>query len=398
MYSCLYNTLMRNTFATVSLGTIKNNTKAIRKQCGPEVAICAVIKADAYGHGMTKVAEALATDGTADYFAVALVSEGVHLRENGIALPILVLDSIDSDEIEEAISNDLTITAASIEKLNSIVAAGERLGRTPIVHLKIDTGMGRIGVHWERKEKFIDLAAQLATASVPSRAAKIICEGIYSHFSDSMDEEHTKKQFARFHEVLRYADEKNLKPKHVHICSSRSIFLYPEFHLTMVRPGIAIYGIEPECESDILPAEIEPALTLTTKVTYFKVASNHDYIGYGKTYSPKHEFERIITLPLGYADGYPRRLGNIGRVLHKGKSYPIVGRICMDQFMVSIGRDGEAHVGDTVTLIGKDVGINNASTPHTDEISVQEIARAIGTTPHEIVACLSARVPRVYRE
>ncbi|MEN9582205.1 MAG: alanine racemase [Candidatus Parcubacteria bacterium] len=372
---------MRNTYATVSLGAIENNINVIRKTVSDKVAICDVIKADAYGHGMVPVAKALAPH--VDYFAVALVAEGVTLRKDKIAVPILVLGSIDSDEIESAITYNLTITAASSDKLEEIARVGEKLGKIPTVHLKIDTGMGRVGVHWQRKEKFIDLAVDLTTKG------KIICEGMYSHFSDSMDADYTKIQFERFQTAVAYADEKNLKPTFLHICSSRSIFLYPEYHLSMVRPGVAIYGIEPECESSILPSKIMPALSLTTKVTYFKVSSKGEYIGYGKTYQVQNEYERIITLPLGYADGYPRRLSNAGYVLIKGKSFPVVGRICMDQFTVSLGRDGEAYVGDVVTLIGKDGN---------EQISVQEIATQVGTTPHEIVTCLSARVPRIYTE
>ncbi len=370
---------MRNTYATVSLSNIKNNAKIIRKTCGPNVGICAVVKANAYGHGMTEISGALSQH--VDYLAVALVSEGILLRNNGITLPILVLGSIDADEIEEAIVNKLTITAASSEKLEAIALVGEKIGIIPIIHLKIDTGMGRIGVHWQRKEKFIDLAARLLSEQ------KIVLEGIYSHFSDSMDIDFTKKQFDRFSEVINYAAQKGIKPKYIHICSSRSIFLYPEYHLTMVRPGIAIYGIEPEPESSILPAEIKPALTLKTKVTYFKVASKGEYIGYSKTYEVKEDFERIITLPLGYADGYPRRLSNIGRAIINGKLYQVAGRICMDQLMVSIGKDGEAYVGDSVTLIGEE---------GKEKIDVQEIALMTGMTPHEVVSCLSIRVPRIY--
>jgi alanine racemase len=374
---------MRNTYASISLGAIRNNTEIIKQTCGPDVAVCAVIKADGYGHGMVKIAETLGADGPAkvDYVAVAIVDEGLLLRKNGITLPILLLGSIDSEEIEIALTNNLTITVPSLEKLTKVAEVGERIGVVPIVHLKIDTGMGRIGVNWKRKDAFVALAAVLTVEG------KINCEGIYSHFADSMDEDYTKEQFEHFIEVVDFAKSIGLNPKHIHICSSRSIFLFPNYHLTMVRPGIAIYGIEPECETDILPKTIRPALELKTKVTYFKAVYKDAVIGYGKTYKAKEDLERIITLPLGYADGYPRRLSNSGKVLIKGKLFPIVGRICMDQFMVSLGTNGEAYVGDVVTLIGRE-GEN--------EILVQEVAHMTGTTPHEIVACLSPRVPRIY--
>ncbi|MBP7831771.1 MAG: alanine racemase [Candidatus Pacebacteria bacterium] len=374
---------MRNTYASVSLGTIKNNTGIIKENCGDSVAVCAVIKADAYGHGMVKVAEALSS--TADYFAVALVTEGKLLRENNITLPILLLGSIDKDEIEDAIQNNLTITAASIDKLTMIAEAGKKVGIVPTVHLKIDTGMGRVGVNWERKESFI------ALAKAYQDEGKINCEGIYSHFADSVDDEYTQMQFDRFKQVTDFAESLGFRPKYFHICSSRAIFVFPQYHLDMVRPGIAIYGIEPECESSVLPETIRPALELKTKITYFKAVKKDDAIGYGKTYRVKEDIERVVTLPLGYADGYPRRLSNCGHVLIRGKKFPIVGRVCMDQFMVSVGAGGEAYTGDTVTLIGSEDSLGEKK-----EITVQEIATIVGTAPHEITTCLSARVPRIY--
>lgn len=366
---------MRNTYVSISRNILKNNADVIREICGEKVAVCAVIKADAYGHGIVEVAKAI--KGHVDYFAVALVSEGELLRKNNIEIPILLLGAIDEDEIVDAIKNRLTITAASLEKLNLIAEKGAALGQRPIVHLKIDTGMNRIGVHWDRADKFITRAYEL------NKSEQIDCEGIYSHFSDSMNEEFTKIQFERFQNILTLAKQKGLTPKLTHICSSRSIFLYPEFHMTMVRPGIALYGTEPECDSPILPKEITPALTWKSRVVYFKVVKKDESVGYGRTYYPKAHQERIVTLPLGYADGYPRRLSNKGFVMIHNKKYPIVGRVCMDQIMVSLGADGEAYVGDEVTLIGQG-------------ITARDLANLIDTAPHEITTCISPRVPRIF--
>lgn len=366
---------MRNTYVAISRSALQTNAQIIRKTCGQKVSVCAVIKADAYGHGIVEVAKIL--KGEVDYFAVALVGEGELLRKHGIETPILVLGAIDKDEINDAIKNTLTITAASLEKLNLIAEKAQSLKQKPVIHLKIDTGMNRIGVHWDRATEFITRAHEL------NNSGEIHCEGIYSHFSDSMNEEFTKTQFDRFKNILDFAKKIGLEPRHTHISSSRSIFLYPEYRLTMVRPGIALYGTEPECDSPILPKEIVPVLSWKSRVVYFKVVKKDESVGYGRTYYPKAEQERIVTLPLGYADGYPRRLSNRGFVMIHNKKYPIVGRVCMDQIMVSLGQDGEAYVGDEVTLIGQG-------------ITARELASIIDTAPHEITTCISPRVPRTY--
>jgi alanine racemase len=372
-------TQIRNTKAIISLDAIKQNALRIKSSCGGSVKVCAIIKANAYGHGMKEVAVAL--EKSVDYFGVALVSEGILLRDSGIETPILVLGVIGSEEIESALFSGLTITVPSVEKLNEINQIGIALNIIPKIHLKIDTGMGRIGVQWNRVDEFLSTAKKLNDAKT------IYSEGIYSHFADSMDEEYTKLQFERFQEVIAYANEISLTFECVHICSSRSIFLYPEYRMTMVRPGVALYGIEPESTSNILPKEFIPALKWVTQITYFKVLKYGDYVGYGRTYQVKEEYERIVTLPVGYADGFPRRLSNKGFVLIRGRKYPVVGRVCMDQCMVSLGKDGEGYVGDEVVLIGSDSAAS---------ISVVDISNCIDTTPHEVTVCISERVPRVF--
>ncbi len=370
---------MRNTYATISIRTLQSNADGIKHACKPGVKVCAVVKADAYGHGMIQVAQALARH--VDYFSVALVSEGCVLRANGIELPILVFAALDAQEIDSAITNNLTLTASSVDKLVLICNVGQKLGIVPKVHLKIDTGMGRIGVHWNRAEPFIQKAIELSDANM------MYCEGMYSHFSDSLDADFTKVQAERFVQIVEYAKMQHLSPPLIHISSSRSIFLYPEYHFTMVRPGIALYGIEPDYDSVILPKSIHPVLELKTKVVYFKVREQGESIGYGRSYTVANTHERIVTIPIGYADGYPRRLSNNGKVLIHGKKYPVVGRICMDQTMVSLGNEGEAYLEDTVTLIGHE---------GSETIKVEDIARLVDTTPHEITTCISNRVPRIY--
>ena len=371
---------MRNTYCLVKLDAIESNLDVVRSVCDSRVKVCAVVKANAYGHGLVPVAKRLESCGV-DYLAVAIADEGVTLRSNGIRTPILVLAAVDHDDIEACIANDLTITASSLIKLQRIAEQGVAMNKVPVVHLKIDTGMNRIGINWQRAEPLLEEALRL----VDSRA--IVCQGIYTHFSDSLDYEFTKLQFDRFTRVVDRAKLMGLPIPIAHACSSRSVFMYPEFHLDMVRPGFVLYGIEPEIDRKILPPTIVPVLEWKTKVVYFKAVTRGESIGYGRSWTADEEFSRIVTIPVGYADGFPRRLSNCGSVIIRGTIYPIVGRICMDQAMVSLGISGEAYLDDEVTLIG---AVGDVS------ITAESIAQVIGTTPHEVVACISDRVPRVY--
>ena len=373
---------MRNTFCEINLNHLGNNLQVIRKHCAPSVKICAVIKANAYGHGIVRVAQKL-QNSKVDYLAVAIVDEGIVLRKNGITIPILVMAGVDEQDIESCINHDLTITASSVTKLSHIAVYAERIGKKPVVHLKIDTGMGRIGVHFDRAIDFLHEAQRLV------HAKSIICEGIYTHFSDSLDYEYTKLQFDRFQKVLETARMIGLDIPIAHTCSSRSIFMYPEFHLNMVRPGIAIYGIEPETDQVILPNEILPVLSWKTKVIYFKVVLENEPVGYGRTWKPKGAYDRIVTIPVGYADGFLRRFSNCGIVLIRGIKYPVAGRVCMDQSMVSLGEQGTAYLDDEVVLIGAQ---------GSEQITAELLAKIIGTTPHEMTTSISDRVPRIYLE
>jgi alanine racemase len=373
--------IMRNTYCEISLTALKNNFQIIKDFCGT-TKVCAVIKANAYGHGLVEIARTLETQGV-DYFAVAIVEEGIQLRYAGIQTPILILAGIEYSEIDECIKYGLTITASSLDKLMHIAERGEVLHIQPIVHLKIDTGMNRIGVHAERAQDFINIAKVL------SETGRINCEGIYSHFADTLDTVFTEHQYRQLRDVIEYAASINLHFPIAHICSSRATFLHPEFHLGMVRIGIALYGIEPECHKKILPAGIIPILSWKSKVVYFKVVSHHETVGYGRTWAPQGEYARIVTIPVGYADGFPRRLSQVGQVIIRGRHYDVAGRICMDQTMIDLGMEGEAYVGDQVILIGNDGDSN---------ISAESIAEKIQTTPHEITTCISNRVPRIFIE
>lgn len=367
----------RPTYAEVSLGTIQENYRQLKGIAG-SAKVCAVIKADAYGHGMVPVANALEEVG-ADYFAVALVEEGVTLRQAGIKAPILVLGGLDTDQVEMYLEYDLTITASSLFKLQVIEQVASRSGKKACVHLKIDTGMGRIGVHWERAADMLEYA---------KGTSHVEYQGIYSHFADTESEEYMKLQFDRFMHVIDQASSLGLVFPIRHISKSMSMIERPEYALDMVRPGIVLYGIEPEAHRRVLPQGIKPALSWKTRVVYFKAVARNETVGYGRTWKPSHPYERVVTLPVGYADGFVREFSNKGIILIRGHRYPVVGRVCMDQMMVSVGPDGEAYVGDTVTLIGTDGN---------ESITAAGLAAILDTTPHAITTLISQRVPRTYR-
>lgn len=376
---------MRNTVARISLKQLMHNVRAIQDYCGTQAKVCAVVKANAYGHGLVAVAHAL-EKAQVHYMAVALVEEGVLLREAGISTPILVLGGITHTDALVAMRHHMTLTVSSVEKLEMMVRLGGDLGLVPMVHLKIDTGMGRVGVQYDRAQDFLDCAAQY------HHTGKIICEGIYSHFAESTHDEYTRLQFDRFVAVCNQAAKAGLTDLIRHISSSRALFLFPEYHLDMVRPGIALYGVEPETDRAILPETIQAVLELETEIVYFKALSKGSPVGYGRTWQVTAEYERIITLPIGYADGFDRRLSNCGQVIVRGNKYSVAGRVCMDQCMVSLGKEGVGYVGDKVIVIGSTTDDQGNQVT----ISVVDIAKQVGTTPHEIIVSITDRVPRCY--
>lgn len=366
---------IRPTQLLVELDQIVQNYQRIKEYCGTKVM--AVLKANAYGHGILETAKRLETVG-ADYFGVALLEEGVLLRENGIQTPILVFGGILFEQVDEFIENNLAITASSIEKLRAIEKAAKRMKKKATVHLKIDTGMGRIGVQPRSAQAFFEAV---------QRCEWIAAEGIYSHFAnaDSLDQEYTQIQWERFQEVLALAEKMGLKFKLRHICNSGGILQLPEGYLDMVRVGILLYGVYPSRDL-VRTIPVLPALTWKTRVVYFKVVQPEQPISYGSNWESDTQ-ARIVTLPVGYGDGYHRIMTHKAKVLIRGNRYPVVGNICMDQIMVNIDWD-TAYNGDEVVLLGKQ-GEN--------EISVEELAFWSQTIPYEILTSINLRVSRVYQ-
>ena len=367
---------LRPTYLEVDLERLAENYRVIAAHVAP-ARVMPILKANAYGHGLVEVARKLEAVG-APYVGVAYVEEGLRLRQHGVRLPILVLGGILGSQIPRFVEHDLTLTASSVDKLRAIDEHAAALGRPATVHLKIDTGMERIGVHWYSADGLLE-------ASLSCRHVRV--EGIFTHFAnaDARDLRHARLQLERFHEVLRFYERRSLPAPLRHAASSGAILTLPESHLDLVRPGVLFYGVGPSAE---VPATIavRQALRWVTRVVYFKVVKPGHPVSYGSTWAPA-DLTRVVTLPAGYGDGYCRAMSGRAEVILHGKRYPVVGRICMDQIMVSIGWDA-AHNGDEAVLLGE----SGAAA-----ITIEELAAWAGTIPHEVLTSINTRVPRVYR-
>ncbi len=365
----------RPTRIRVSLDAIGHNLAAIRDHV--RVPVMAIVKANAYGHGLVPVARYLQAQGV-EQLGVALVEEGLALREAGITVPILVLGGIFGPQVAQYIEHDLEITVSSIDKLRQVEAAAQAAGRKAVVHLKIDTGMERIGVHSYAAAPFIE-------AAVASPWCQI--KGVYSHLAcaDDPASDMTARQLRRFLEACEHFTRIGAPMPLRHLANSGGVLHFPETHLDMVRPGIMLYGVLPDPASQPT-VSLQPALSLVSKVVYFKVVKAGNTVSYGATWAPAHD-TRIVTIPVGYGDGYPRALSSRGQVLIRARPLPVVGRVCMDQFMVDIGADGTAYNEDEVVLIGRQ---GEAA------ISAEAVAVAAGTIPYEILVGLNERIPREY--
>ncbi len=366
---------VRSTFVEVNLSQLSRNLRAIREKVSP-AKILIVIKANAYGHGLVEVARHL--DPQADYIGVAVLEEGILLRTRGVQTPILVLGGIWGNQIPAYIEHDLTLTAPSVERLEQIDQAAAAAGKKAKVHLKIDTGMERVGVHYYNAHTLQEAAL---------RCKHIEVEGIYSHFAnaDAADLSHARLQLERFEEVLRFYERHSLPAPVRHIANSGAILQLPESYFDMVRPGILLYGVYPSREAQ-RTVKVEPVLTWKSRVVYFKVTQPGHPVSYGSTWQSDHPV-RIVTVPVGYGDGYFRSMSNRAQVVIHGKRYQQVGRVCMDQIMVNIEQDS-AFNGDEVVLIGK--------AGHGEQVSVEDLADWAGTIPYEILTNINTRVPRVY--
>jgi alanine racemase len=371
------NEIVRPTLVEVDLNRLADNFNAVRQRVIP-ARVMPILKANAYGHGLLRVAQLMESLG-ADYIGVAVLEEGILLRENGIRMPILVLGGILGNQVPGFLKYDLTITASSIDKLSQVDDIAAQMGVKAKVHLKIDTGMERIGVHYYNAPAFLE-----ATLNCRS----INFEGIYSHFAnaDLPDLQDARLQLERFQEVLSFYDKRSLPPPPIrHMANSPAILQLPEANFDLVRPGLLLYGVYPSLQ---IPHTVlvRPALSWKSRVVYFKVVLPGHPVGYGSTWQADH-MVRAVTVPVGYGDGYFRSMSNKAQVLIRGKKYPVVGRISMDQIVINIEWDS-AYNDDEVILIGESGA---------GSITCEDLADWAGTIPYEILTNINTRVPRIYK-
>lgn len=365
------------TYALIDLDAIAHNVRAVLNHTGPGVQTYAVVKANAYGHGAVPVARA-ALEAGAHRLAVARVDEAVQLRQAGIDAPVLVFTYTLPAEVERVVAHDLAVAIASVESAQALSARAGASGRTAAVHVKVDTGMGRYGLLPDEVVPFLE-----AVSGLPD----LRLEGIMTHFAvaDEADKTYTREQFARFRAVLEAARAAGHTFALRHCANSAAVIDLPEMHLDAVRPGVILYGLYPsgEVSRDVA---LRPAMELRAHVARVKTLPPGSSISYGRTHitdRPTH----VVLVPAGYGDGVHRLLSNRGAVLIGGARAPIIGRVCMDQFMAdATGIEGAAR-DDPIVLFGQQ---GDAS------ITAEEVARWAETINYEVVTAISARVPRVY--
>lgn len=359
----------RPTVAEVDLEAIRHNVRALKP---PHAELMAVVKADGYGHGEVPVARA-ALEAGATWLGVALVEEGLRVRRAGIEAPILVLSEFPRGSEGDAASSGLTPTCYTEEGLRALAAGAGSRG----VHVKVDTGMHRVGLPPERAPVFCSAV----------RRAGLQVEGVWTHFarSEELDDPTTGEQLKVFEEVLDAVAAGGHRPRYRHAANSGATMARPETHLDLVRVGIAMYGILPGPQLDGL-IDLRPAMSLRSRVSMVKRLPAGEAVSYGHRYRLERE-STIATVPIGYADGYMRALSNVGRVLIRGRRYPVAGTVTMDQLMVDCGED-PVQPGDEVVLFGRQGD---------QEVRAEEVASWAGTIGYEIVTSVSARVPRVHR-
>ena len=369
--------MLHTTYAKIDLAALTHNLSHIRDRLSPHCGIMAVVKANAYGHGAVEVSRALVQAGVSR-LAVASVQEGIVLREAGIDADILVLVDLFDHHIQELIAHRLTPVMTEQRLLPALAKAAESLSEPFPIHIKVDTGMGRLGFS----------PSELATlfSALPGwRSLRI--EGFMTHLADSDgdDSSHTEEQLKSFCGLLEQVEQRGIKLPFVHVANSAAIVRYRQSHFSLVRPGIMLYGYHTLPDSVPCP-RLEPVLSLRTTIMQLRTIKPGETVSYNRTFVAKRP-STIAVLPIGYADGYSRHLSNKGFVLVDGKRAPIVGLICMDMTMVDVTGISSVRVGDGVTLIGRE---------GQEAIWADEIAGWTGTIPYETLCAIGSRIPRVY--
>jgi len=366
-------------WAEINLDNLVHNIKQTRKLVGDAVKIAAVVKANGYGHGVMKITEALLENG-ADLIAVSSINEAVEIRKKYKRAFTMVLGYTMGEKVEDAINHGVILTIYSYEQALECSRIAEEIGVGASIHIKIDTGMNRIGflVNDNAIEEILKIA----------KLPNIKINGIFSHFAcaDAKDKSVSIKQHQKFINMLNTLEDKGLKIPIRHMSNSAAIIDMPEYNFEMVRPGIMLYGLYPSNEVKKANIDLKPVMSLKSRVSNIKTLEEDGGISYGLKHVGK-KGDIVATIPIGYADGLTRLLSNKGEVIIKDRKYKIVGAICMDQCMVDVTGSKDIKIGDEVILFGE---------TENNKITVEEIAEKIGTINYEVVCTISRRVPRIY--
>ncbi len=370
---------IRPVWAEIDLDKLAHNMREIRRLTDKKALITAVIKADGYGHGAKYIAKTLKENG-ADRFAVAILDEALELRKFGIKEEILIMGYTQPEKAKDLVENELEQAVYSYELAKAISHKAVELNKMARIHIKVDTGMGRIGLRID--DEAVDLIKKI------SQLPNIIIEGLFTHFAiaDEVDKSYTYKQFEKLNWIFKRLDEEGVKINIKHCANSATIIDLPDMHLDMVRAGIILYGLAPSFDVFLDRIDLKQVMSLKARISHVKEIEEDESVSYGRKFIAKKK-SKIASLPLGYADGYTRMLSSKAEALVNGVRVPVVGRICMDQCMIDVTEIENVNVGDEVVLFGKQKD---------SFISIDEIADKLGTINYEVVCMISKRVPRVY--
>ena len=372
-------------WAEINLNAIENNIRAIRRYVNPSAKILGIVKADAYGHGYLETARTLLENG-ADALAVACLDEAIQLRKCGIKHPILILGHSRTSEAETLVANDIMPACFELSLAQALSDAAVKLDKQAKIHIKIDTGMGRVGYRYgdSLEENKASIDEILKIAALPNMEIN----GIFTHFSvaDDADDEYTFLQFERFCGICDKLETNGLKIPLRHCCNSAALIRFPHMHLDMVRPGIILYGHKPSEYVDCSALGLKPSMTFKARVTNIKTIEKGESISYGRKFVADSK-RKIATVPVGYADGYSRVLSGKVQIIAGGKLCNNVGNICMDQCMIDVTNVNTIAIGDEVILFGEGDNI---------ELPVESLAEKMGTINYEILCMIGKRIPRIY--
>lgn len=364
--------------AEINLDAVAYNFYNMKENLHPDTRMIAVVKTDGYGHGAVPIARMVEAYPYIWGFAVATVEEAVLLRTFGIVKPILILGFVFPDAYEEVVRYELRVAVFQLNIARLLAAEAVHQGKKVFIHIKVDTGMSRIG--------FADTLKSADEVREIAALPQVEIEGVFTHFAraDEKDKTAAREQLSRFLQFTKLLEERKVKPKLLHCSNSAGIVDLKEANLDLVRAGISIYGMYPSEEVNKLAVPLAPVMALKSHVVYVKEIQKGTAVSYGGTYVA-NSTRRIATIPVGYGDGYPRSLSNKGWVLIRGQRAPITGRVCMDQFMVDVTGIREVKEGDIVTLVGADGG---------DEITMEELGEVSGRFHYELACDIGKRVPR----